>query len=91
MNFSDPAEREWILLYGVSISFTDENDVPGWGPPGDDVDGVADDGGAEAVAGGGHGRLALPFVLGWIVGFDVGVDATARFAAEDENFYIRMG
>ena len=30
MNFSDSAEREWILLYGVSSSFTDENDVPDW-------------------------------------------------------------
>jgi hypothetical protein len=61
------------------------------GAAGDNVDGVADDGGAEAVAGGGHGDLALPFVLGWIVGLDFVLSIATIFAAEDGNFYIRMG
>ena len=36
------------------------------------------------MAGGGHGRPALPFVLSRIEGLDVGMGAAALFAAEDK-------
>ena len=60
----------------------------GLGAAGDHIDGPAQQRNTKTMARGGHGRPAFPTVSRWIVGFNLFVRASCRFAAEDKDFLI---